>query len=141
MALIHCFTFVRLDSPTLDLDVDCEPVLGRGLAYLTIEPSKKSYVKSGSDMGGLDMRARIIGTLPLEDRVEDPHQLVGHMREGHQMVFAPRPLAVINRPKHRIEATGGQRGMPDGPAKGGRPPLAHLGLARGQAGLMQLLSS
>ena len=68
-------------------------------------------------MGCWYMSLGIIGALPLEHRIDDAHQLVSHMRERDQMGFAALSLAVIDGLKHGIEATGGERGMPDRPAQ------------------------
>jgi hypothetical protein len=90
-------------------------------------------VNSGSGLTGLYMIVRIIRALSLEHSVDNPHELVGHMRQGDQMVFAPSALAVINRPEHRIAAAGGQRGMPDRPAQV-RRAAAHTDRDGGAAG-------
>jgi hypothetical protein len=80
----------------------------------------------------------IIVALPLEYSVDHAGQLIRDLRERDQIMVASLALALIDGPAHRVEATGGERGVPDGSAQGGRAPFAHLRLAGRLPGLMPL---
>jgi hypothetical protein len=59
----------------------------------------------------------VIGTFPFKHRVDHAHQLVGHMRERDQMVFAPLARAFIDGLEHGTVPAGGNGGRPDRPVQ------------------------